>query len=90
MPEVWKYVTNKSLLLKAVLFVDNNPHDANIELKSGNITVKFFLPSVISLLQLLDQSVLEDVYKRQVWQCARMHHTSRCAERRRVMKLQDG
>lgn len=69
-PEVEKYLKKCGLPIKAVLLIDNAPsHPPIEELAKGNITVKFLPPNVTSLIQPMDQGVLEKikkVYKKQM------------------------
>lgn len=69
-PSVKKYLKNCGLPNKAVLLIDNAPsHPSVNELVKDDISVKFLPPNVTSLVQPMDQGVLEKikkVYKRQM------------------------
>lgn len=64
-PETKKKLKQKNLPCKAILFLDNAPShpDENV-LRCGEIFAVFFPPNVISLIQPLDQGVLENLKKR--------------------------
>lgn len=69
-PNVEKHLRELGLPSKAILFLDNAPsHPAETELIKGNICVKFFPPQTTSLIQPMDQGVIENIkrlYKRQL------------------------
>jgi hypothetical protein len=57
-PQVEKFLAEKGLPKKAILLIDNAPTHPS-ELKSGDIVVRFLPPNVTSLIQPLDQGVIE-------------------------------
>lgn len=57
-PCVSSFLKSKNLLRKAVLLIDNTPTHPH-DLKDGQIVVKFLPPNVTSLIQPLDQGVIE-------------------------------
>lgn len=69
-PAVTRFLRNRKLPIKAVLLVDNAPsHPSEHELRKGDIIVKFLPPNVTSVLQPMDQGVLENIkrnYRRQL------------------------
>lgn len=61
-PGVTKYLKDRGLPVKAVLLIDNAPtHPAAESLVKGDITVKYLPPNVTSLIQPMDQGVLETI-----------------------------
>jgi len=63
-PSVKIHLKNCSLPNKAVLLIDNAPsHPSVSELVKDNIFVKFLPPNVTSLIQPMDQGVLEKIKK---------------------------
>ena len=63
-PQVRRYLQSKSISEKAVLLLDNAPsHPASSTLVSadGNIKCLFLPPNVTSLVQPMDQGVLENL-----------------------------
>lgn len=61
-PNVETFLRNQNLPRKAVLLLDNAPcHPNDDELVSGNIKALFLPPNVTSLIQPLDQGVLENM-----------------------------
>lgn len=71
-PEVSAFLKSAGLPIKAILFIDNAPsHPNETELKSpdGNIFVSFLPPNITSLLQPMDQGVIETMkrhYRREL------------------------
>lgn len=64
-PQVEKYLKNKNLPSKAVLLLDNAPSHPNAEIMSTpNIKTKFLPPLVTSILQPMDQGVIECLKRR--------------------------
>lgn len=72
-PKVERFLKAKKLPIKALLLMDNAPsHPSENELRKGEIIVKFLPPNVTSLLQPMDQGVLENLkrhYRRFLLQC---------------------
>lgn len=63
-PEVSRFLKKQHLPVKAVLLMDNAPsHPTEEELRRGEIVVKFLPPNVTSVLQPMDQGVLENIKK---------------------------
>lgn len=59
-PKVSNFCRDNNLPVKAILFVDNAPsHPAASELISGDIKVEFLPPNTTSVLQPMDQQVLQ-------------------------------
>lgn len=64
-PAVIRHLKSKKLPAKAVLLLDNAPtHPAQDALKKGNIFAKFLPPNVTSLIQPMDQGVIECLKRR--------------------------
>jgi hypothetical protein len=57
-PRVEKYLAISGLPRKAILLIDNAPSHAGF-LENGDICVEFLLPNIASLVQPMDQGVLE-------------------------------
>ena len=57
-PIVEKFLVSKGLPRKAILLIDNAPTHPH-QLRSGDIVVRFLPPNVTSLIQPMDQGVLE-------------------------------
>lgn len=57
-PQVEKFLAGTGLPKKAILLIDNAPSHPS-ELKKGDIEVRFLPPNVTSLIQPLDQGVIE-------------------------------
>lgn len=64
-PETEKFLAEKGLARKAVLLLDNAPSHPDVTaLVNGDIKALFLPPNVTSLIQPLDQSVLETLKRR--------------------------
>lgn len=64
-PETRKALRKKNLPCKAILFLDNAPsHPDDDELRCGEIRAIFFPANVTSLIQPMDQGVLENLKKK--------------------------
>lgn len=64
-PSVTKHLKGKNLPIKAVLIMDNAPsHPSENVLKKGEIKTRFLPPNVTSLIQPMDQGVLESLKRR--------------------------
>lgn len=61
-PSVTKFLKRTSLPIKAILLMDNAPSHPGEGLHVGEI-VKFFPPNVTSIMQPMDQGVLEKIKK---------------------------
>lgn len=57
-PSVERFLASKGLPRKAILLIDNAPTHPG-QLENGDITVRFLPPNVTSLIQPMDQGVLE-------------------------------
>ena len=65
LPHVKLFLRNNGIENKALLLIDNTPANPSIEiLKSEGITTKFLPPNTTSLIQPLDQEILESLKKR--------------------------
>lgn len=65
MPDVKKFLEEKRLPVKAVLLLDNAPsHPNEEELHSGDIRALFLPPNVTSLIQPMDQGILQSLKKK--------------------------
>lgn len=62
-PSVTKFLKRNHLPIKAVLLMDNAPSHPGEELNMGGIIVKFLPPNVTSIMQPMDQGVLENIKK---------------------------
>lgn len=62
-PSVTKFLKRNRLPIKAVLLMDNAPSHPGDGLHVGEIIVKFFPPNVTSIMQPMDQGVLENIKK---------------------------
>lgn len=61
-PKVSAYLKSAGLPVKAVLFIDNalsHPNETELKSCDGNIFVSLLLPNIMSLLQPMDQNVIE-------------------------------
>lgn len=69
-PAVKTFCLQNNLPVKAILFLDNAPsHPEESQLISGDIKTKFFPPNVTSILQPMDQEVLQNIkrsYRKQL------------------------
>ncbi|XP_062499058.1 jerky protein homolog-like [Corticium candelabrum] len=64
-PEVKRYLKSKSLPLQALLIMDNAPSHPSVEaLSSEGMSCMFLPPNVTSLVQPMDQGVLENLKRR--------------------------
>lgn len=64
-PDVKKFLEGKRLPVKAVLLLDNAPsHPNEEELHSGDIRALFLPPNVTSLIQPMDQGILQSLKKK--------------------------
>lgn len=62
-PSVTKFLKRNGFPIKAMLLMDNAPSHPGEELHVGNIVVKFLPPNVTSIMQPMDQGVLENIKK---------------------------
>ena len=63
--EVTKYLKNKYLPIKAVLLVDNaSCHPDDFVLKKGNIIAKFLPANTTSIIQPMNQGIIENLKRR--------------------------
>ncbi|XP_015429410.1 PREDICTED: jerky protein homolog-like [Dufourea novaeangliae] len=66
-PEVVNFLKSKNLPQKAILLLENvSSHPLISELKVGEIRAIFFPPNVTSLIQPLDQGIIEDMKNRYI------------------------
>ena len=64
-PAVKRFLKKKKLPQKAILLLDNAPsHPSEDELEKDDIKAKFLPPNVTSLIQPMDQGVIENIKRR--------------------------
>ncbi|XP_066257537.1 jerky protein homolog-like [Euwallacea similis] len=62
-PSVTKFLNRNRLPIKAILLMDNAPSHPGEGLHVGEIIVHFFPPNVTSIMQPMDQGILENIKK---------------------------
>lgn len=62
-PSVTRFLKRNGLPIRAILLMDNAPSHPGEGLHVGEIIVKFFPPNVTSIMQPMDQGVLENIKK---------------------------